>query len=325
ERASEAMKDLGRVVDTEAVRINASLKDAFKDTIFDIIRNPRSAMDAITRLFNHILDEIARLATDAIFEQVFGPGGVLGGIFGGKSGGGVGGVLGGIFGGGRNTQQTGGVSGGTPPIFGNLFGIIRGFQSSATGQLRGIGSSTQGTLEETRFGFSRVEGRLGESIGLLGQIAFGIAAMAAAAVANTVTNILKTVGILGTSGTGAAGGGFIADGPGTETSDSIFARLSKHEFVVRAAAVRRVGVRVLDYINAVGELPPVGFALGGLVNEAVGAGGASLALGDTFQINLTVPIYAQDRQSFKGSEQAIHRDIARAAERGVRRATSRPK
>ncbi len=325
ERAAEEVRDLGRVIDEQAVRINASLKAAFKDTIFDIIRDPQNALSAITRLFNHILDEVARLATDALFEQVFGPGGILGGVFGGKTGGGVGGVLGGIFGGGRNPQQTGGVSGGTPPIFSNLFGILKGFQSGATGELRGIGKNTGGVLEETQFGFSRVEGRLGESIGLLGQISFGITAMAAAAVANAVTNILKTVGVIG-GGTAAAGGGYLADGPGTETSDSIFARLSKHEYVVRAASVRRVGVHVLEYINALGQLPPVGFALGGLAGEGVGVAGVPLSLGgDTFRVEVNANIYAQDRQSFKGSEQQIHRDIARAAERGVRRAVSRPK
>jgi hypothetical protein len=327
ERAAEGIKDLGKVVDEEAIRINASLKDAVKDTIFDIIRDPQNAMSAITRLFNHILDELARLATSAIMEQLFGKDGLLGGIFGGKSGGGLGGILSGIFGGGGSQQQGGSpVGGGTPPFIGSLFGILNGFQQGTTNQLRGIGSNTGGTLEETRFGFSRVEGRLSESVGLLGQIALGIMAMAAAAVANTVTNILKTVGILGSSGTGAATGGFIADGPGTETSDSIFARLSKHEFVVRAAAVRKVGVRVLDYINSVGQLPPVGLALGGLVGEAVGAAGLPFSLGgDNYYINAPLNIQTPNPAAFKQSDQSIKRDHARNVQDGVRRAKSRPK
>ncbi len=57
-----------------------------------------------------------------------------------------------------------------------------------------------------------------------------------------------------------AGGGAIY-GPGTATSDSINARLSNGEYVVRAAAVRDVGVDTLNHINEHGELP--GFATGG--------------------------------------------------------------
>lgn len=60
-----------------------------------------------------------------------------------------------------------------------------------------------------------------------------------------------------------ASGGFIR-GPGSGTSDSIAARLSNGEFVVRASAVKRVGVNTLSHINQHGEIP--GFADGGKVN-----------------------------------------------------------
>jgi hypothetical protein len=68
----------------------------------------------------------------------------------------------------------------------------------------------------------------------------------------------------------AAGGGLIR-GPGTGTSDSIPARLSDHEFVVRAAVVRQPGVlELLEELNAEGSLVLRrrglrGFAEGGLV------------------------------------------------------------
>jgi hypothetical protein len=73
------------------------------------------------------------------------------------------------------------------------------------------------------------------------------------------------------SGTGAAGesnpfagatGGYVR-GPGTGTSDSIFARLSNGEYVVRAAAVQRYGVGFLSRLNSM-QLPK--FNMGGLVN-----------------------------------------------------------
>ncbi|HHM6040309.1 TPA: tape measure protein [Pseudomonas aeruginosa] len=61
---------------------------------------------------------------------------------------------------------------------------------------------------------------------------------------------------------GFAGGGRI-NGPGTGTSDSILARLSNGEFVVRAAAVRHYGPDVLDRLNSL-RVPR--FADGGGVN-----------------------------------------------------------
>ncbi|WP_345779456.1 hypothetical protein [Thermomonas sp. S9] len=87
-----------------------------------------------------------------------------------------------------------------------------------------------------------------------------IAAMAAmvAAVMALLGNIKKF-----------AAGGYVT-GPGTGTSDSIPARLSAGEYVVRAAAVQRVGVAFLDAINGM-QAPPawdgqrLAFAAGGLV------------------------------------------------------------
>lgn len=77
----------------------------------------------------------------------------------------------------------------------------------------------------------------------------------------------------------AAGGGLIR-GPGSSTSDSIPARLSDGEYVVRAAAVRSLGVGFLDAVNSAGSMPTAGgrsraggYAAGGLVaaSEAQGA------------------------------------------------------
>ncbi|WP_019561443.1 tail protein [Caldimonas manganoxidans] len=89
-----------------------------------------------------------------------------------------------------------------------------------------------------------------------------IAAMAAmvAAVMALLGNIKKF-----------AAGGYVT-GPGTSTSDSIPARLSAGEYVIRAAAVQRVGVAFLDAINGL-RTPPawdgqrLAFAAGGLVPQ----------------------------------------------------------
>lgn len=53
---------------------------------------------------------------------------------------------------------------------------------------------------------------------------------------------------------GFAEGGYVK-GPGTDTSDSIPARLSNNEYVLNAKSVRSIGVGALDYMNTNGALP----------------------------------------------------------------------
>lgn len=78
----------------------------------------------------------------------------------------------------------------------------------------------------------------------------------------------------------AATGGFIR-GPGTGTSDSVPARLSAGEYVLRADRVKDIGVDVLDAINFGLSRPNVrrrgmGYASGGVV-EAAGGGHGGIA------------------------------------------------
>ncbi|MFR9806922.1 transglycosylase SLT domain-containing protein [Pseudonocardia sp. RS010] len=75
---------------------------------------------------------------------------------------------------------------------------------------------------------------------------------------------------LGQGGIASAGrlaaGGYVT-GPGTATSDSIPTWLSNGEYVIRAAAVRQIGVGTLDAINSgrSSVVPAAGYAAGGLV------------------------------------------------------------
>jgi hypothetical protein len=84
---------------------------------------------------------------------------------------------------------------------------------------------------------------------------------------------------------GLARGGQPIMGPGTSTSDSILARLSRGEYVIKAAAVRKYGVQLMNMINGMrlpkGKIPgfsgggPIGFprfAGGGLALQTVNAG-----------------------------------------------------
>jgi hypothetical protein len=82
-----------------------------------------------------------------------------------------------------------------------------------------------------------------------------------------------------------AGGGFIT-GPGTATSDSILARLSAGEYVMRAAAVRAYGVDFFEALNGLRAPNPPRrgasvprFAEGGLVGTSAPGGETALVVG----------------------------------------------
>ena len=89
--------------------------------------------------------------------------------------------------------------------------------------------------------------------------------------------------------TGYATGGYIS-GPGTGTSDSIPALLSNGEYVIRAAAVRKLGKNALDMLNR--GIPIPRFADGGVVGTVASLDTAPRNLGsldinvggDTFQV-----------------------------------------
>lgn len=61
--------------------------------------------------------------------------------------------------------------------------------------------------------------------------------------------------------------GAVLAGPGTTTSDSLVARLSRGEFVMKAAAVQKYGVPFMTSVNQ-GRLRPPGFAKGGSVSKS---------------------------------------------------------
>lgn len=79
-----------------------------------------------------------------------------------------------------------------------------------------------------------------------------------------------------------AGGGPI-DGPGSTTSDSILARLSRGEFVIKAAAVQNYGMGLFHALNNM-QLP--GFASGGLVASPVRAGGGAAQGSSTLNLSI---------------------------------------
>ncbi len=113
---------------------------------------------------------------------------------------------------------------------------------------------------------------------------------------------------------GFATGGYVT-GPGTSTSDSIPARLSAGEYVVNAAAVKRVGLAFLQSINGISAGPRVAgptlaFAAGGLVPEAAPA----QAPGQSVRIvNVIDPAMAADYLNSSSGEKTILNILQRNA------------
>jgi TP901 family phage tail tape measure protein len=87
----------------------------------------------------------------------------------------------------------------------------------------------------------------------------------------TYLNVLETRSVIGgTAPLARAAGGYIS-GPGTTTSDSIPARLSNGEYVVKASAVKQYGRSFFDSVNA------QRFASGGSVGGSSTAGAARVS------------------------------------------------
>jgi len=83
-----------------------------------------------------------------------------------------------------------------------------------------------------------------------------------------------------------ASGGMIR-GPGSGTSDSILARLSNGEFVMRAAAVNKWGPQFMAALNSMRN--PFGYAGGGLVRRFATGGMVTARTADGTTVNLHFP------------------------------------
>lgn len=114
---------------------------------------------------------------------------------------------------------------------------------------------------------------------------------------------------------GFAGGGYV-QGPGTGSSDSIPARLSAGEYVIRAAAVQRFGVACLDALNGLTSGPRLAhgrlaFAEGGFVPDPSSVPAANS--GAVRIVNVIDPALAADYLNSAAGERTILNLIARNA------------
>jgi uncharacterized protein YbjQ (UPF0145 family) len=135
----------------------------------------------------------------------------------------------------------------------------------------------------------------------------------ALAVAAMVAMVAAVMALLGNMKKFASGG--LVTGPGTSTSDSIPARLSAGEFVVNAAAVKRLGVGFLQAINGLSagprvQGPALAFAAGGLVPDAAPQATASNAVRI---VNVIDPAMAADYLNSSAGERTILNILQRNA------------
>ena len=133
-----------------------------------------------------------------------------------------------------------------------------------------------------------------------GAIAGGFGGGAGAGISGGAGSSLLGSGGIGGAYVGGHAGGGLLSGPGSGTSDSLVARVSNGEFIVKASAVRKAGV---GFLNALNEDRLPGFASGGLIARSGGSSGAG-ALGVA-----TAPANVEINQSFDFSGRSAQ-DIA---------------
>ena len=124
-----------------------------------------------------------------------------------------------------------------------------------------------------------------------------------------ISSALKSIGF--------AGGGYVS-GPGSATSDSIPARLSAGEYVVRAAAVRRFGVAFFDAVNGLARPPGLisgrmAMAAGGVVPALHATTPAQTAPQSVRIVNAIDPELARDFLESPAGERVVLNIVTRNA------------
>ena len=236
----------------------------------------------------------------------------------------------GLFGSGKQeeTTATPTVEGdGASGMFADLSNSITAASVAADGMAKGLGntSGVLGTTTGLLGTYNAIESLItgttkpaetAASVSVTG----ALSALSASAIAASIA--LKSISA-SSGGFGSlifrAKGGFVKAatggaiyGAGTATSDSIPAMLSNGEYVIKAAAVKRLGVPFLDALNQ-GKTP--GYSVGGLVHanaNSTGNGGSAVVKQGG---SVTFSINALDAESFvdylrnRGGAEAIRQMI----------------
>jgi TP901 family phage tail tape measure protein len=275
--ADEATGMLGRAIDAG---VKGGFREAFRSILTDFAQLLRSlALQLLNSYLIKLLSQVFGIQTggqqngQGQQQQSSKGGNIFSSILSSISG-----VLGSIFGG----QKSGVIMNATAGGGGDTSSVIKSLEKSSYSQAKHIDTGTGSTTQAVKTGDGKSHGFLGgilgntgDSVGLLQSIAQGVrepgwATALKAGVQLGGAYLSSRGGGGGESGgggggiTSAASGGFIS-GEGTSTSDSIAARLSNGEFVMRAAAVRKFGVGFFDNLNSL-QMPSK-FASGGYVSR----------------------------------------------------------
>lgn len=185
--------------------------------------------------------------------------------------------------------------------------VIKPFQEWVAVQARMLAVKTGFAQQEEAMDMAISTKKVGQKMQEAGTVVSANAAEAGSGAANSVANIPYVGPILAVAAMATvfaavmalmskvkkfSTGGFVY-GPGSSTSDSIPARLSAGEYVVRAEAVRRVGRNFLDNINglksgATWSGGALAFADGGMVPEIEVPAGQAKATTVNNAVNLHV-------------------------------------
>lgn len=295
-----------RSVANDINQIFASTASTF---IKELVNGTLTWQELFTNVLSNISNQLLDLATNQLVQTLFRPGGGadIGGAIPGAGGGGgdggflsnivgdIGNLFGDIFGGGQggglssgggNARSGGGgqCSEGLLDEFTNT--CIPKFEEVVAGGFVGVVDSLSDTADGGGFGFSNLLTSLtGGFSGMIDSVVSVVSGLfsdsgSGGGIGGIISGI---VGIAGSFfGGGAGGGAAFADGglitgPGSGTSDSIPARVSNGEFIVRASETGKY-LPLLNMINEgklAGMTPSVRvpnharFAEGGLVNTAV--------------------------------------------------------
>ena len=232
-----------KIVSELQTAVKEGLKQSIAQTLDGILVGTISFKEGLQNILLDLAEtvrqKILEKFTNNLIDQAFEPGkGILAGLFGGSPAGDSEG----------KAPETGTAS--TDKAVAELLAKAG---NSLKGGFDGIVSTLGPLVSQLGTAFTSLFPAIGQLVSSFVQAAAQIIAQAVKAAA--------------TGGLGFSTGGFVS-GPGTGTSDSIPARLSNGEFVLRAAAVRNLGVGFLSDLNRTGRVP--GFSTGGLVGTAAG-------------------------------------------------------
>ncbi|MBZ9695500.1 hypothetical protein [Mesorhizobium sp. CO1-1-9] len=165
--------------------------------------------------------------------------------------------------------------------------IVEAIVSAWSGLIDRLGQIAQQIVDRIATWFGTLPGRITATFNSVVTIVQSVLNRVSSLVDSIISKIQNAISAAkqlvglggGDSGGGGAPGGFargghLAHGPGTGTSDSILARLSVGEFVIRAKVVKALGADFFAALNA-GVMPNIdafrglskGFSLGGLADN----------------------------------------------------------